>query len=127
MDARTISLIDALRQPGAAFLVELLNGSATEANLLGTVKQITQATANRRLRNLEGVGLIQRAPGNAKAPGRRWTLVHPREIDALMTAAVALSDVLAEQEQVERDEMKRKLKRSRAKRQGLRDVSNGCN
>jgi DNA-binding HxlR family transcriptional regulator len=104
-----------------------MDRSATEAHLLGTVKQTTQATANRRLRTLEGVGLIQRAPGNAKAPGRHWTLVHPPEVDALMTAAVALSDVVAEQEQVERDEMKRKLKRSRAKQQGLRDVSNGGN
>lgn len=125
MDARTASLLDALRPPGAAFLVMLLDGSATEAALLSAVTRTTQATANRRLRKLEEVGLVEREQGKAKAPGRRWTLRHPAEVEELLKAAVGLSAAVAERERLEREQLKRRLKRSRAKRQGLRDVSNG--
>lgn len=123
MDARTAELIDALRHPGAALIVELLEESATEAYLLANVQRTTQATANRRLRKLETVGLVEREQGKSKAPGRRWQVRHGRELAAMLRAAVALATAVAEQETQERQALERRINLAQAKRQGLREVS----
>jgi DNA-binding HxlR family transcriptional regulator len=123
VDGRTADLIDALRQPGAAILLELLAQSATEAHLLAQVDRTTQATANRRLRSLESVGLIQRERGKARAPGREWRVRHETEVAQLLRAAVALSAAVADQEARERRAVERKIRRSQARHSGLRDVS----
>lgn len=124
MDERTADLFEALRHPGAAFLLELLDADATESHLVGGVKRTTQATANRRLAALERAGVVARSAGRTKAPGRLWTLVHPGETDELLRAALALSEVTAERDRVQHEETNRALKRSRAKRRGLREAGN---
>jgi DNA-binding HxlR family transcriptional regulator len=102
--------------------MELLAGSATEADLLGSVKRTTQATGNRRLKTLEDVGLIARDAGKAKAPGRRWTIQHPDEVDALLKAALVLAGVANEAQEAERRLAERKLKRARAARLGIHEA-----
>ena len=74
---------------------------------------------------MEKAGLIEREPGKAKAPGRRWMLAHPREVDDLLKAAVALSEAVAERDHADREQTKRSMNRARAKRQGLREASEG--
>lgn len=119
MDQRTADLLDALQHPGASFLLELLAGSATEADLLGSVKRTTQATGNRRLATLEKVGLIEREAGKTKAPGRRWTVQHGAEVDALLKAALTLSGAVNQQQDAERRGAERKRKRARATQLGI--------
>jgi DNA-binding HxlR family transcriptional regulator len=125
VDVRTADLLDALRHPGAAFLLELLAEDATEADLLGVVKRSTQATGNRRLAALEKAGVIERSAGRVKAPGRRWAVVHPQETDELLRAALALASAAADHEAATREDANRALKRQRAERQGLREVGDG--
>jgi DNA-binding HxlR family transcriptional regulator len=124
VDPRTAKLLGALKPPGAALLLRLLEGSATEAELLEADPAATQATTNRRLARLEELGVIEREPGEPHAPGRRWRLTVAEEVDALLTTATSLSESLARREQALRDEGRRRLRRSRARRR-LRDVGGG--
>ena len=77
MDARTTSLFDALAHPGAALLLALADGEATEGQLLSGLAGTSQPTVNRRLGDLERLGVIEREAGRPKAPGRAWRLVEP--------------------------------------------------
>lgn len=123
MDVRTVDLLDALNHPGGSFLFELLERDATEAELVASVAGATQATGNRRLFELERLGLVTRESGRAQAPGRRWSLRHEREVDALLQAALGLSRVVAQREDRERRAAQRRLKRARARRLGIRPVA----
>lgn len=125
MDDRTRDLLGALRHPGATVLFELTQRTATEAELIGAARGATQATMNRRLGALEQLGLIERAPGKAKAPGRAWVLVHPAETEALLTAALTLGASVARRDAEERERAARQLKHARAKRLGIRSVRGG--
>jgi DNA-binding MarR family transcriptional regulator len=116
VDARTAQILGTLKHPGAVFLSRLLEGPATEAELLEEATDVNQATANRRLDRLADLGVIQREPGQPKAPGRRWSLVFAEESDNLVSAAVTLSEAIARREQEERDRLRRRLRRARAHR-----------
>jgi len=122
VDAQTTSLLDALAHPGAALVLALCEGEATEADLLSAVGATSQATANRRLGELERLGLVERDSGKAKAPGRVWRLVEPAPTEALLRAALDLADILATSEQRRRQAAKRRLKRAHAARVGMRRV-----
>lgn len=122
MDQRTADLLDALQHPGASFLLELLAGASTESDLLASVKRTTQATGNRRLATLEKVGLVEREPGKAKAPGRRWTVQHRDEVDALLKAALTLSGAVSDRQDAERRAAERKRKRARAAHLGIHEA-----
>lgn len=122
VDPQTARLLDALKRPGAAFLVRLLEGPATEAELIAAAPDVVQTTANRRLARLQELGLIEREPGEAHVPGRQWVLTAAEEVDALLTAAVELSTSLARREQARREATGARLRRARARRR-LRDVS----
>lgn len=121
MDARTALTLAALDETAAAVLLTLLEGPATEAELLATVAP-SQPTLNRHLEKLRRSGLIVREPGRLKAPGRAWSLAHPEETDALLTAGFALSDAIAAREATAREAAKRRVLLARAKRRGLRVV-----
>ena len=125
MDARTTSLLDALAHPGAALLLALADGDATEARLLAGLTGTSQPTVNRRLTDLERLGLIERGEGRPKAPGRAWRLVEPAATEALLQSALDLADILAASEQRRRQAAKRRLKRARAARLGMRKVEGG--
>jgi DNA-binding HxlR family transcriptional regulator len=124
VDPRTARLFGALKRPGAALLLRLLEGPATEAELIEADPAATQPTANRRLAQLEELGVIERDPGEPHAPGRSWRLTFAEEVDALVTTANDLSESLARREEALREETRRRLRRSRAHRR-LRDVSDG--
>lgn len=101
MDRRTADLLSALKHPGGVFLLHLLDGPATEAELISrasSVSHVDQSTANRRLSLLQRVGLVEREDGKRNAPGRRWRLVQAVATGALLTAALDLSETLAEAE-----------------------------
>lgn len=105
-----------MRHPGATFLARLLDGPATEAELMEEVTGATQPTGNRRLARLERAGLITRDGEGWRAPGRHWSLVHFDQIDALIAAAADLADAVAERERKQRAAMRRRQQRARAKR-----------
>lgn len=125
MDRQTAFLLDALRHPGAAFLARLLEGEATEAELLAEARDVSQATANRRLATLERLGLAEREPGNWRAPGRAWRLVHTEETDELLGRAYALTDAVASAQREKRDAARKRQKRAKAARRGMRAVEGG--
>ena len=120
MDARTTSVLDALAHPGGALLLVLCEGPATEAALLSAVPSATQATANRRLAELERAGIIARDAGKAKAPGRAWRVCEPSPTESLLRAALELSDVLAAADERRRQQAMRQLRKARATRLGIR-------
>lgn len=91
-------MLDALEGPAGAILFKLLDRPATEAELLRELGGTSQATANRRLQRLEQLRLIHRKKGRSQAPGRRWTLVHPRPTANLLLAALSLSELTAEED-----------------------------
>jgi hypothetical protein len=74
---------------------------------------------------LKDARLITQEPGNAKAPGRLWVVVHPKETEAMLAALFALSDTIDAKDKARRENAKRKLKRARAKRLGMRAVEGG--
>lgn len=113
MDERTAALLDALERPAAAVLLELSEQGATEAHLVATLKGTTQATTNRRLLRLEQLGVIEREPGRTKAPGRKWSIVHPEPTNALLRAALALSEATAKGEARNRKDARKRLRRTR--------------
>lgn len=122
MDDRTADLLGALQHPGAAVLFELTQRTAAEAELIAAARGATQATTNRRLERFERLGLIERAPGRAKAPGRAWNLVHPAETEALLSAALALGAAAPRHDAKQRDRAARQLRQARAKRLGVRRI-----
>lgn len=106
MDRQTADLIDALKHPGAAFLLRLLDGAAIEAELVAEAEKVhpfDQSTGNRRLATLRARGLIAREAGKPRAPGRRWAATLPKETGALLESALALSSRVAENEQRARE------------------------
>jgi DNA-binding HxlR family transcriptional regulator len=122
VDRQTASLIDVLRHPGATFLARLLEGPATEAELMEDVTGATQPTGNRRLARMERAGLIEREGDGWRAPGRRWAVVHPQEVDAVIAAAADLADAVAERERRQRAAMRQRQRRARARRLGVHQV-----
>jgi DNA-binding HxlR family transcriptional regulator len=122
MDVRTTLLLDALAHPGASILLILCEQQATEAQLLVDVPTTTQATTNRRLAELERLGLIERDAGKPQAPGRPWRLVHSDATEQLLRAAMALSDAQAEAEGHQRQAARRRLNKAKAARLGIRRI-----
>jgi predicted transcriptional regulator len=123
MDDRTARLLEALDPVSVSLLLELLGKPATEHELLESA-EASQSTANRRLDRLRRARLIAQEPGKRRAPGRLWTVMHPEETEALLTAIFALADAIEALDQSRREEAKRKLKRARAERLGIRPVDN---
>jgi len=123
MDDRTARLLEALDPVGVSLLLELLGKPAAEHELLEAA-EASQSTANRRLDRLRRARLIAQEAGKRRAPGRLWAVVHPEEIEALLTALFALADAIEALDQSRREEAKRKLKRARAERLGIRPVDN---
>ena len=126
MDRTTRDLLDALEHPGGAFLLDLLEGPATEAALVIRVGDVSQSTANRRLARLEEIGLARRVVGHKHQPGRAWELIYPDGVDQLLSAALTLAGLLAEQDRVHRDAAAQRLRRARARRKGLSSVDAGA-
>ncbi len=127
MDRQTAELLDALKHPGAAFLLRLLDGPATEAELIAEADRLfsfDQSTGNRRLVLLQRRGLITREVGRAKAPGRLWLLTVPEETGELLTAALTLSEAVSERERKARAAARARTRRAR--RGHLRDIGGGA-
>ena len=109
MDQPTISLLDALKHPGAVFLEQLVRGPATEDELLGFAHDVDQSTGNRKLKALRGLGLVEQDPGKAKAPGRRWRATLPDQTKPMLVAALNLSDAVAERDRQTRAQSRSEL------------------
>lgn len=124
MDDRTTRLLEALDPVGFSLLLELLGQASTENNLIERVPGASQSTTNRRLERLRRARLIEQEPGKRRAPGRLWTVVHPDETEALLTALFALADAIDARDRIRREQTKRKLKRTRSQRLGIRRVDN---
>jgi hypothetical protein len=122
MDDRTARTLNALDPVGVDLLLGLLGKALTEAELVEAVEEATQPTTNRRLVRLKKARLIAQEPGKAKAPGRLWVVVHPKETEALLAALFTLSDAIDAKDKGRRENAKRKLKRARARRLGIRRV-----
>lgn len=123
MDRQTAELLDALKHPGAAFMLRLLDGPATETDLIAEAEKLftfDQSTGNRRLALLQGRGLIVREAGKPKAPGRRWVAALPEQTGALLETALALSEAVAEEERKARAAARARAHRARRRR--LRDL-----
>lgn len=122
LDRNTRELLDSLEDPGASFLALLADGPATEADLVRRARA-AQPTANRRLDRLQELGLIERPDRDRKqAPNRPWALVHASETVAVLEAAIALSEKLAEVDAATRSAARRQLRRARARETGLRRI-----
>lgn len=115
-------MLAALDPVGVSMLVELLVQPATEAELLDKAEDASQPTANRRLDRLLKARIVAQEHGERHAPGRLWTVVHPFETEALLTALFALSDAIDSQDKKRRDQARRKLKQARAARLGIREA-----
>ena len=122
MDDRTARLLESLDPVGASLLLELLSGPQREVDLLAVEKALGQPTGNRRLHRLKDAGLIHQEPGKPHAPGRSWSVLHPAETEALVSALVTLAEAIDTRERREREATKRKLKRARAERLGIREA-----
>lgn len=130
MDDRTAFLLAALDAVSVSILLELLRNPATEASLVESLQGVTQSTVNRRLSRLHAARLITREPGNRRAPGRSWTVLHPPETEALVAALLALSEAIERRDRGRWAEARSKLLQARAARLGVRvvgdsDRSNG--
>ncbi|HEX4806848.1 MAG TPA: hypothetical protein VFU94_13190 [Conexibacter sp.] len=96
LDGGTRAIIDALARPGADLLYALLMRDAATERELTKDAAASQATANRRLRRLEELMIVQRqGPDRAHAPNRRWRLRHPEAVRQLLFAATTLADEAA--------------------------------
>lgn len=124
MDARTARILNALDPVSVTFLLQLLERSATEADLVASCDDATQPTTNRRLHRLRDAGLVAQESGKRRAPRRRWSALHVDETHALLTTLFALSDAVEARERAQREAAKRKLKRARAAHLGLRRIDN---
>jgi len=122
IDRGSRELLDSLAHPGAAFLQRLLEGDATEAQLLAGLDATSQPTGNRRLARLQELGLVEREPGRRQAPNRRWRLVAPELTEAVIDAAADLAAELARRDQVARQAARRARVKGRGRRRGIRAV-----
>jgi hypothetical protein len=126
VDGRTLQLIDALHEPGGAFLFELLvRGPLTEAELLQAVPDTSQSSANRKLRELGGLGVLARAPGPRQYKNRPWTVAVENAADAFLGAAIELSKAIVRVEEEERSEAEAELREARRKRTMLGAAEGG--
>jgi DNA-binding HxlR family transcriptional regulator len=125
VDVQTTQLLDALAHPGASIVSKLLAGPVIEAELLEAIDRTSQPTTNRRLAELERVGIARREPGKKRAPGRRWELAHPDESKELLHAAFSLADAISEEQRAVRGREIRAHERAKASRRGLRPVERG--
>jgi hypothetical protein len=128
MDRQTAELLDALKHPGGAFMLHLLGGPATEAQLIAeaaSVLPLDQSTGNRRLALLQRRGLVTQEAGKRRAPGRRWVAALPTETSALLDAALGLSEAIAEQEQHARESARQRARRESGSHR-LRDLGGGA-
>lgn len=125
MDDRTAKLLDALDPVAVDLLVELVAEAATEDELLPSLDQASQPTANRRLHRLRQARLLVQEAGKPHAPGRLWVAVHPAETEALLSALFALSEAIDAQDKKRRDQARRKLKQARAARLGIHEADGG--
>lgn len=124
MDQETALLIDALRHPGAALLLGLLDAELTENELLECAPYHSQSAVNRKLQCLAERNLIQRESGSKRQKGLRWSLVFRPETEDLLQAANRLAQRSVERREQELSDTARRLRRARA-RSRLRDVSRG--
>ena len=122
MDLRTSLLLKSLDGISVALLIELVDRPATESELLAAVADGSQSTANRHLHTLKQVGLVTQERGKDRAPGRLWTVLHPKETGEFLSALFALSDVVEARDRARREQAKRTLKRARAARLGIRRI-----
>jgi DNA-binding transcriptional ArsR family regulator len=122
MDDRTTRVLEALDAVGVSLLIELIGQPATEGELVESLGDVSQSTVNRRLSRLRDADLITQDPGNLKAPGRAWTILHPTETDALLSALLLLSDAVEAQDRSRREVARRRLLQARATRLGIRVV-----
>lgn len=113
-------MLDALDPVAVEILVELLGEPLTEAELTKAISAPSQPTAHRRLHRLARAGVIANEPGNPHAPNRLWTVLHPEETDALVTALLGLSAAIDARASMRRREAQRQLKLARATRLGMR-------
>lgn len=113
LDQRTRDLFEALASPGASMLYALVvSGAATERQLVEQTGA-AQATANRRLAELERLGVLERRDaGQRHTPNRRWSLRHREGVRALLLAAVELSQSGADEEATTRGEALRSLRQA---------------
>lgn len=123
MDDRTARLLGALDSVGVSLLLELLNAPQTEVALLAAADEPGQPTGNRRLHRLREAGMVTQEAGNSRAPGRLWSVAHPAETEALLAALFAVSEAIDASDRARREVAARKLRRARAKRLGIRGVS----
>jgi hypothetical protein len=119
VDNRTANLLEALDPVAVEILVELLREPLTEAELMDAVSASSQPTANRRIHRLRRAGVVADEPGKAHAPNRLWTVLHPEETDALVTALFGLSDAIDARAKTRRKQAQRELKLARAARRGI--------
>ncbi|MGA9874731.1 MAG: hypothetical protein WBQ21_02885 [Solirubrobacteraceae bacterium] len=122
MDEETASLIDALRHPGAALLLGLLDAERTEDQLLDYAPYHSQSAVNRKLQGLAERNLIQRESGSKQRKGLRWSLLFQDETEDLLQAANRLARRAVERREEQVGDTARQLRRIRA-RSRLRDVS----
>lgn len=125
MDRRTAQIANALDETAALILLELLEGPATEAELISAIGEPSQPTMNRRLERLQEVGLIEHEPGKTKAPGRRWSVAHPDESANLLADLLALSEAVENRDAARRTAAARRLRRSQASRIGMQALKGG--
>lgn len=123
MDDRTARVLNALDPVSVTFLLQLLEQTATEVELVTLYEAASQPTGNRRLHRLKQAGLVAQDPGRHQAPGRSWTVAHPDETNALLMALFGLSDAIDARDRALREAVRQKLKRARAARLGIHRVS----
>jgi DNA-binding HxlR family transcriptional regulator len=123
MDPRTRQMIDALKHPGAAAVFKLLqNGPMTEDELVREVEESSQATMNRRLKELGELGLLSRAAGPRQYKERPWKVTVEAATDSLYAAALGVSEAIAAKDDESREKMSGALREGRKRRSQLRAV-----
>lgn len=118
-------MLDALDSIALDILVELLIKPRTEAELVGVTPACSQPTLHRRVNQLRNVGLLSKQPGVRHAPGRTWAVDHPKEIDDLIGALLALSEAIDAKAKSKRSRDQRRLQRARSVRSRSADARNG--
>jgi DNA-binding HxlR family transcriptional regulator len=116
MDEETASLIDALRHPGAALLLGLLESEATEDELRCQAPGLSQSAINRKLAQLAEKRLIYRESGSRQQKGLLWGIVFREETEACLSAANLLARVGVERRQAQVAATQQRLARARAER-----------
>lgn len=116
MDEETASLIDALRHPGAALLLGLLGGDATEDELRLCAPDHSQSAVNRKLHQLAEKRLIHREPGPRQKKDLLWSLLFPEETHHLLNAATHLARLAVSRRAEQIAATEDRLQKSRAER-----------